>query len=70
MSDISLNRSASHTRPGVLEVVIYRLVLTVLMLLSAVAVALTWFSSNRKGTSFWMEVRQAAHAVAGYAFKY
>ena len=70
MSDVPMERAASQGRSDFAEAFAYRLMVLALFMIAALAIAGARIAGRRGSSSFWQEVRQTAHAVAGYAFKY
>ena len=70
MTEISLDKVAVSTRPGLGQAVLYRLVVIAMFWFAAVAVIVRRMGGGKSDASIWQETREAAYAVAGYAFKY
>ncbi|MEO0328220.1 MAG: hypothetical protein AAF217_06420 [Pseudomonadota bacterium] len=70
MSDLPMERSVGGGKADFVEALVYRLVVLMLLVVSGFAIAIARLSGRSQTGSFWQEVRQTAHAVAGYAFKY
>lgn len=70
MSEVPFNRAVTAQRPGLLETLIYRTLVVMLIAVSAFAIITARvFGAKRQG-SLWQEAKEAAYAVAGYAFKH
>lgn len=70
MSDVSINQTVETEKTSWFEGLIYRALVITLFLVSALALAVGRLFGAKGHGSLWREAREAAYAVAGYAFKY
>ncbi len=70
MSDISIKQEMATCKPGVVETLIYRALVGTLILVSMVALLGGRLFGAKSNGPIWQEAKEAAYAVAGYAFKY
>ena len=70
MSEVPFTREATAVRPGWLETAVYRLLVATLIMVSASGIFVGRLFGARSQTSIWREAKEAAYAVAGYAFKH
>ena len=70
MTEIPFERTETSMRPGFGQAVLYRLLVTLVFILAAFVVIAGRIGGARRSGGVWQEAREAAYAVAGYAFKY
>ena len=70
MSDVSINQTTETVKASWFEGLVYRALVVTLFFVSALGLAVGRLFRARGQGSLWREAREAAYAVAGYAFKY
>lgn len=70
MSEVSFDRVEVSGKPGLSQAIMYRSTVFTIFVLSFVGLAAGRLFGARARTGLWQEAREAAYAVAGYAFKY
>lgn len=70
MSDVQVQRHVQSHRTTFVETVEFKLLVALLFVFAAVTLAVGRLMGRKADQPFWKEVRSAAHAIAGYAFKY
>ncbi|MDJ0615041.1 MAG: hypothetical protein QNJ29_15345 [Rhizobiaceae bacterium] len=70
MSDLSINQVTDTVKTSWVETLIYRALVVTLFFVSALALSVGRMLGARGQGPLWREAREAAYAVAGYAFKH
>ncbi|MEM9330386.1 MAG: hypothetical protein AAGA53_03605 [Pseudomonadota bacterium] len=70
MSDVQIPRQAETHRTTFVETMEFKFLVMILFVCSAIALAFGRLLGRKAEQPFWKEARSAAHAIAGYAFKY
>lgn len=70
MSDVSINHATDTVKPSWVETLVYRALVVTLFFVSALGLAVGRLLGAKGQSSLWREAREAAYAVAGYAFKH
>ncbi|MEM8652275.1 MAG: hypothetical protein AAGF54_17210 [Pseudomonadota bacterium] len=70
MTDSAFERPSSMNRMTAKETIEFRLLVAILMVISAFVLLGGLVLGRRYQMPFWKEVKSTAYAAAGYAFKY
>ena len=70
MSDVLLERQSNVSRATITETLGFRLLVAILFVFSALVLIGGRMAGRKQQMPFWKEVKSAAYATAGYAYKY
>lgn len=70
MSDVQIHNHSEKHRATFVELVEFRLLVAGLFICAAITLGFARLLGGKREQPFWAEVKSAAHAIAGYAFKY
>lgn len=70
MSEATFEKTTTYHKPGLGETLVYRTLVTSLFLVSSVGILAGRVMGRKATGSLWQESKEAAYAVAGYAFKH
>ncbi len=70
MSDVSINQGVESVKISWVESLIYKALVITLFFVSALGLAVGRLFGAKGQGPLWQEAREAAYAVAGYAFKH